>query len=107
MSLNNKSEDLTADTNMGTSKETKVTPVAAAQQLEQDVFTFVTVYYKHGEWGTDVFDTLRKGLLKFVDSTAPDSERESLVLLDDKELANRLLEIGKYANTPFLFSGHI
>ena len=70
--------------------ETRITP--AQQQLE-DVFTFVTVYYKHGEWGTNVFDTLRAGLLQFVDSTA-ESEKESLVLLNDKELADRLLEIG-------------
>jgi hypothetical protein len=78
---------------MGASKATGVTPV------QQDIFTFVTVYYKHGEWSNEVFDTLREGLLKFVDETAPESEKESLVLLDDEKLADRLLEIGMYAKT--------
>ena len=102
MSLNNKFEDLTihdADTNMGSASEekTRVTPAA-----RQDLFTFVTVYYKHGEYGTDSFDTLREGLMEFVDQTAPKSEKESLALLDDKELADRLLEIGAV-----FISGHI
>jgi hypothetical protein len=72
-------------------EETRVTP---AQQ--QDVFTFVTVYYKHGEWNNSVFDTLREGLLAFVDSTASESEKKSLILLDDKELTDRLLVIGMH-----------
>ena len=63
----------------------------------------MTVYYKYGEWGTESFDTLRKGLSEFVDSTAPESEKESLILLDDKELADRLLEIGAV----FIFWPHI
>jgi hypothetical protein len=61
----------------------------------------VTVYYKRGEWGADVFDTLREGLLELVGQTAPESEKESLVLLDDKKLADRLLEIGMHAR--FIF----
>jgi len=99
--LNNKFEELTihdAANNMGTSKATRVTPA------QQDVFTFVTVYYKHGEWGTDVFDTLREGLLEYVDETAPESEKKSLVLLDDDQLADRLLEIGMHSR---FISGHL
>ena len=64
MSLNNKSEDLTIHDD-----NTRETRVTAAQQ--KDVFTFVTVYYKHGEWDTNVFDTIREGLLEFVVQTAP------------------------------------
>jgi len=96
MSLNNKSEDFTthdAAKDTVASKATRVTPA------QQDVFTFVTVYYKHGEWHNKIFNTLREGLLEFVDSTAPESEKESLVLLDDQKLADRLLEIGMYAYT--------
>jgi hypothetical protein len=64
---------------------------------DEEVFTFVTVYYKHGEWGTEVYDTLREGLLEFVrrycDSTA-EREIQRLVSLDDEELLDRILIIG-------------
>ena len=33
---------------------------------DKEVFTFVTVYYKHGGWSTQVYDTLWEGLLEFV-----------------------------------------
>ena len=59
---------------------------------QQDVFTFVTVYHKHGESSNKVFNTLQQGLLKFVDLTAPGSEKEGLVLLDDEKLTDRLFE---------------
>ena len=93
MSLNNKFEDLTinnAANDMGTSKATRVTPA------QQDVFTFVTVYYKHGAWGTEVYNTLREGLLDFVDKTASASEKEQLVSLDDEDLIDRLFDIGMH-----------
>ena len=81
----------------------KNTPAA---QQQQDVFTFVTVYYKHGEWGTEIYNTLRKGLLKLVDSTAPESEKESLALLDDEQLADRLLEIGAVFISGYIWKGN-
>ena len=65
----------------------------------------MTVYYKHGEWGTNVFNTLREGLLDFVDSTVEEEEEKAgLISLNDKDLADRLLEIG--IHTPFI-SGHV
>ena len=64
---------------------------------QQDVVTFVTVYHKHGESSNKVFNTLQEGLLKFVDLTAPKSEKEGLVLIDDEKLTDRLFEIGIYS----------
>jgi len=97
MSLNSKIKDLSihdADTDMGASPphKTEGTRITPAQQ--KHVFTFVTVYYKHGEWGTDVYDTLREGLLDFVNSAA--SEKEELVSLDDKALVDSRLVIGMH-----------
>ena len=43
-----------------------------------------------------MFNTLQEGLLKFVDLTAPKSEKEGLVLIDDEKLTDRLFEIGMY-----------
>jgi len=99
MSLKNKLKDLTihdADTDMGASPSRKTKGPRTTPPQQKHVFTFVTVYYKHGEWGTEVYDALREGLLYFVDSTASVSEREDLVSLDDEELVDRLLEIGMH-----------
>ena len=99
MSLNNKLKDLTihdADTDMEASPPHKTEGTRATPAQQKHVFTFVTVYYKHGEWGTRVYDTFREGLLDFVDSTASASERKDLVSLDDEELVDKLLEIGMY-----------
>jgi hypothetical protein len=30
---------------------------------DKEIFNFVTVYYKRGEWGIQVYDTLRESLL--------------------------------------------
>jgi hypothetical protein len=68
---------------------------------DKEVFTFVTVYYKHGEWGTQVYDTLREGLLEFVQrhcGSAAEREIERLVSLDDEELLDRMLIIGTNSN---------
>ncbi|KIM81443.1 hypothetical protein PILCRDRAFT_8795, partial [Piloderma croceum F 1598] len=65
---------------------------------DKEVFTFVTVYYKHGEWDTKVYDTLREGLLEFVRrhcDSAAEREIQRLVSLDDEELLDRMLIIGK------------
>ncbi|KIM81444.1 hypothetical protein PILCRDRAFT_787677 [Piloderma croceum F 1598] len=34
---------------------------------DKEIFNFVTVYYKRGEWGIQVYDTLWEGLLEFVE----------------------------------------
>jgi len=55
----------------------------------------VTVYYKHGEWDTEVYDTLREGLLESVEDYCElVAERERLLSLDDDELLNRMLIMG-------------
>jgi hypothetical protein len=64
------------------------------KQPKEDVFTFVTVYYKHGGWGTSVYDTLREGLLDFVNRCASPAQRETLISLDDEDLLDRMLIIG-------------
>jgi hypothetical protein len=95
MSLNSKLNDLIIhdpDTNMEASLPRK----AEGPTPAQDVFTFVTVYYKHGEWGSQVYDTLREGLLDLVEHHSAPSEREKLVSLDEEELVDRLLVIGKH-----------
>jgi hypothetical protein len=99
MSLNNKLKDLTihdTDTDIGASPPRKTEGPQTTPAQQKHVFTFVTVYYKHGEWGTEVYDTLQAGLSYFVDSTASASEREVLVSLDDEDLVDRLLEIGMH-----------
>ena len=85
MSLNKPSPDKTAGP--------QTTPA------QQHVFTFVTVYYKHGEWDSEVYDTLRGGLLDSVNDlvereSLTASEGEDLVLLDDEKLVDKLLKIG-------------
>lgn len=63
---------------------------------DNDVFTFVTVYYKHGDWGVETFNTLREGLLHFaLDYSAREMEKgEALLDLDDDTLIDRVLDIG-------------
>jgi hypothetical protein len=64
------------------------------KQSKKDVYTFVTAYYKHGEYGTSVYDTLREGLLEFVDECDSTVEKETLISLDDEELLVRMLIMG-------------
>jgi hypothetical protein len=66
------------------------------KHTKQDVFTFVTVYYKHGDWGTTVFDTLHEGLLEFVKEYSSGAESEKLLSLDDEKLLDELLVLGEY-----------
>ena len=66
-------------------------------QLDTDVFTFVTVYYKYAEWGTQYFDTLREGLLYYARDYGDGlrrAEREELLNLDDDALLDRVLDMG-------------
>ena len=64
---------------------------------DKEVFTFVTVYYKRGEWGTQVYDTLREGLLDFVGEyceSAREKDRLQVLSLDDEDLLDRMLSMG-------------
>jgi hypothetical protein len=117
MSLTGKFNELTidqnADTDMGEPETLPLSqnpsaPPASAQtsvvnkmprkpKRPKDVFTFVTIYYKHGEWDTCVFDTLRDGLLEFVRNCDSAAEREILISLDDEELTERMLIMGAYS----------
>jgi hypothetical protein len=66
---------------------------------DKEIFNFVTVYYKRGEWGIQVYDTLRKGLLQFVEDYCESlAEKDRLVSLDDEELLNRMLIMGTNSN---------
>jgi hypothetical protein len=70
-----------------------------------DIFTFITVYYKHGEYGADKFQTLRKGLQEFLEDYINGSKHEDGILrqqleaLPDDELLTELLELGKCRST--------
>jgi hypothetical protein len=66
-----------------------------------DIFTFITVYYKHGEYGSEKFATLREGLQEFLeqyisrsDSHEDDIRRQQLEALPDEELLTEILKIG-------------
>ena len=99
MSLNDKLKDLTihdADIDMAASPPHMTKRTRTTRPQQKNVFTFVTVYYKHGAWGTEVYNTLREGLLDFVDKTASASEKEQLVSLDDEDLIDRLFDIGMH-----------
>lgn len=66
-------------------------------QLDTDVFTFVTVYYKYAEWGTQYFDTLHEGLVYYARDYGDGlqrAEREELLNLDDDALLDRVLDMG-------------
>ena len=117
MSLTNKFSELTVDPKPQTSGQNtdidmEVSGIPATSQnktadqkpkqmkKDKEVFTFVTVYYKHGEWGTEVYDTLREGLLKFVRHYCDSAvEGERLVSLDDEELLDRMLVMGTNSNS--------
>jgi len=65
--------------------------------LEQEVFTFVTVYYKYGETGTETFETLRDGLVEFAkyySPNAPEATMEALLAHNDEELLDIVLTMG-------------
>jgi len=65
-----------------------------------EIFTFITVYYKHGAYDTVEFKTLREGLLQFVeqyvgnDSHEDGIRRQQLEGLPDEELLTEILNIG-------------
>ncbi len=66
-----------------------------------EIFTFITVYYKHGTYGTMEFKTLREGLLRFVENYIDNSSsheagirRQQLEALPDEELLTEILKIG-------------
>jgi len=66
-----------------------------------DIFTFITVYYKHGEYGSEEFKTLREGLQEFLEHYISESDsheggirRQQLEALPDEELLTEILKIG-------------
>lgn len=66
-----------------------------------DIFTFITVYYKHGEYGSQEFQTLREGLQEFLERYISESDshedgirRQQLEALPDEELLTEILKIG-------------
>lgn len=65
-----------------------------------DIFTFITVYYKYGEYGFDEFKTLREGLQQFLEDYTRGNNhedgihRQQLEALPDEELLTELLELG-------------
>lgn len=66
---------------------------------DKEIFNFVTVYYKRGEWSILVYDTLREGLLEFVETYCESlAERDRLVSLDDEELLDRMLIMSTNSN---------
>jgi len=59
------------------------------------------VYYKHGEYGSKTFETLREGLQEFleryisrIDSHEDGIRRQQLEALPDEELLTEILKIG-------------
>jgi hypothetical protein len=114
MSLANKFSKLTVEPELQTpgqntdiDMEVSGTPVPSQNKTadqkpkrpkkDKEVFTFVTVYYKRGEWGIQVYDTLREGLLEFVEEyyeSAREKERLRVLSLDDEELLDRMLDMG-------------
>jgi len=65
-----------------------------------DIFTFITVYYKHGEYDSKEFKTLREGLQSFLDQyiTSDSHEdgvrRQQLEALPDEELLTEIFKMG-------------
>jgi len=64
-----------------------------------DIFTFITVYYKNGHFGSEEFKTLREGLQEFVEDYIDNSEdgirRQQLEALPDEELLTEVLKLGE------------
>jgi hypothetical protein len=67
-----------------------------------NTFTFISVYYKHGEYCSEEFPTLREGLQHFleeyVDGTNHEDgiRRQQLEGLPDGELVQEILKLGEY-----------
>jgi len=65
-----------------------------------DIFTFITVYYKHGRYSSEEFKTLREGLQEFLEHYISESgshedgiRRQQLEALPDEELLMEILKI--------------
>ena len=73
-----------------------------------DVFTFITVYYKHGEYYSKKFPTLRQGLQEFlqdyVNGTSHEDgiHRQQLEALPDGELLREIFKLGERNLTYFI-----
>jgi hypothetical protein len=70
------------------------------------IFTFITVYYKHGAWDTHEFATMRDGLESFLDKYIPIDgmsneeleDREKMRRLPNDDLLQILFDLGKPCN---------
>lgn len=66
-----------------------------------DIFTFISVYYKHGEYGSDQFETLREGLQEYLEDYIEGDEheagirRQQLEALPDDGLLDEILKLGE------------
>jgi hypothetical protein len=66
-----------------------------------DIFTFITVYYKHGDYGSEEFQTLREGLQEFLEDYIGGNEhedgihRQQLEGMPDEELLTEILKLGE------------
>jgi len=66
-----------------------------------DIFTFITVYYKHGDYGSQEFQTLRQGLQEFLENyfSGRNHEdgvpRQQLEALPDEKLLEEILKLGE------------
>jgi hypothetical protein len=66
-----------------------------------DIFTFLTVYYKYGDYGVRKFKTLREGLQQFLDEYLDGTEhevgirRQQLEALTDEDLLTEVLKLGE------------
>jgi hypothetical protein len=67
-----------------------------------EIFTFITVYYKHGAYDSEEFSTLREGLLEFLKDYVKGGghedgiRRQQLEALPDEELLTEILKLGTF-----------
>ena len=72
-----------------------------------DTFTFITVYYKRGEYSSHEFQTLREGLQYYLEdyiggrSHEDGIHRQQLESLPDEELLTEILQLGERNLTSF------
>jgi hypothetical protein len=64
-----------------------------------DIYTFITVNYKHGEYSVETYHTLRAGLQVFLEEYTAGGERQDslhqqLEALPDEKLLTEVLNLG-------------
>jgi hypothetical protein len=69
---------------------------------DSDIFTFLTVYYKYGDYSSKSFKTLRDGLHAFLNDYLDGTEhevgirRQQLEGLADEDLLTEILKLGEW-----------